>query len=444
MHSQSSKPFIPAAQALPAIIEALPPDADHAAQFQFTRARQIEFLRLLADCGEVRAAARSSAVSHQTVYRLRRSCSTFRRAVDAALLVARELAEDLLATRAMNGVEEEVYYHGEVVAKRRRFDSRLLLAHLARLDRKAEDDDVAGLAANFDALLEALGSEDEGAAEALVNASIGRGAGRTGSDNPTGACNMRSMSAEDEWEDDDEDDAPGGSFQARLDAMDEARPDDAPPLSSLAHTVDEIGEIEERQMAAFEAGEERWWEVKSNPCAGSTHDIQANARVASADHADPLCCAARQVDLSPTDEGAAVVDANGDGASIAGVGDAHQSAEGQRLMRGGHGVHVEAFTIGSQAAMEAAAVIGGHAGAHAADDTACGGFGRWNLNGGLECVEINGVGGEHWVDCVVIGADRLDDAFELSGKGDVGYRLTDGLGVDSLSGAGLSGAGLGR
>ncbi len=40
----------------------------------------------------------------------------------------------MLAERALEGVEEQVFYHGEVIATRRRFDTRLLLAHLARLD----------------------------------------------------------------------------------------------------------------------------------------------------------------------------------------------------------------------------------------------------------------------------------------------------------------------
>ena len=146
--------FIPAAEALPALIEGLPADEDD--RFCFTPSRRAGFLRRLADCGEVRAAAKASSVSHQTVYRLRRACPLFRRAWDAALLVAREHAEEALATRAMHGVEEEVFYHGEVVAKRRRYDSRLLLAHLARLDRLEARVDVAALAGEFDDLVEAL------------------------------------------------------------------------------------------------------------------------------------------------------------------------------------------------------------------------------------------------------------------------------------------------
>lgn len=48
-------------------------------------------------------------------------------------------------------------------------------------------------------------------------------------------------------------------LEERLCAMEDARPADAPPLSELAQTSDEIGEIEALHLAAFEAGEAEWW-----------------------------------------------------------------------------------------------------------------------------------------------------------------------------------------
>jgi len=45
----------------------------------------------------------------------------------------------VLADRALNGTQEVVFYHGEEVATRTRFDSRLLLAHLGRLDALGQD-----------------------------------------------------------------------------------------------------------------------------------------------------------------------------------------------------------------------------------------------------------------------------------------------------------------
>ena len=62
----------------------------------------------------------------------------------------------MLATRAIHGVEEEIYYRGELVGSRRRYDTRLLLAHMARLDRLVAVDGMAAKdSARFDQLLAA-------------------------------------------------------------------------------------------------------------------------------------------------------------------------------------------------------------------------------------------------------------------------------------------------
>ena len=92
-------------------------------------------------------------VSHQTCYRARRGSAAFGRAWDAALVVARGAAEAKLADYAMNGIEEEVWYHGEHRGERRRFSDRLLLAHLARLDRMRGDERIEALAEDFDGMI---------------------------------------------------------------------------------------------------------------------------------------------------------------------------------------------------------------------------------------------------------------------------------------------------
>ena len=58
----------------------------------------------------------------------------------------------MLADRAIDGVEE-IYYRGELVGTRRRYDARLLLAHIARLDRLVDEDAAGPDAARFDELL---------------------------------------------------------------------------------------------------------------------------------------------------------------------------------------------------------------------------------------------------------------------------------------------------
>ena len=146
---------------LPAIIPESQTPSTETPPPQFSREDQVLFLDALSDWGNVRAAARATRVSRTTAYRMRRACPRFRELWDAALVAARPRVEEVLADRALNGVAEAVYYHGEEVAVRTRFDARLLLAHLGRLDRIAGDGKAEGLAADFFAQVEALVEEPE-------------------------------------------------------------------------------------------------------------------------------------------------------------------------------------------------------------------------------------------------------------------------------------------
>ena len=105
----------------------------------WTAARKAQFLESLAHDGNVRAACARVGLSREAAYRLRRRDALFARAWAAAQLQARDNVGEVLGTRAIEGIEEEVWYRGEVVGTRRRYDTRLLLAHIARLDKLAED-----------------------------------------------------------------------------------------------------------------------------------------------------------------------------------------------------------------------------------------------------------------------------------------------------------------
>lgn len=118
--------------------------------------KQAAFVQTLAQWGNVRAAAQQVGVSRAHLYRMRRASAQFRQLWDAALVLARPQVEEVLADRALNGVQEVVFYHGEEVATRTRYDSRLLLAHLARLDRIAGTSGVHAVVQDFDAEVERL------------------------------------------------------------------------------------------------------------------------------------------------------------------------------------------------------------------------------------------------------------------------------------------------
>ncbi len=122
---------------------------------------RVKFLEALAQTGNVQASAYFVQRSRQSAYDLKRRDPDFARAWLAALVLAREEAQDRLQERAIEGIEEPVYYHGEVVGMRRRYDSRLLLAHLARLDRVAEQIPAQRGAARFGEMLEAIGKGED-------------------------------------------------------------------------------------------------------------------------------------------------------------------------------------------------------------------------------------------------------------------------------------------
>ncbi|WP_370030153.1 hypothetical protein [Qipengyuania mesophila] len=291
---------------------------ERAPQTQFVPERQVAFLEALAVTGSVRAAARRVKVSHQTCYRARRSSAAFGRAWDAALVVARGAAEAKLADLAMNGVVEEVWYHGDLIGQRRRFSDRLLLAHLARLDRMRGDERIEALAEDFDAMVLRLRRGEPIEVEVTQDTAQGE----RDSLSP-GQCNTRSMSPAEEAPEPPAEppcrcagarfgtdrgrphfrrgpdgpepvvnvagegpccDAPRWP-QCRhcphyppvsrvIEEMAEQRPADAP----LLHHLGDANAVEALQMEAFCAGVEEWWRVASEEeLAGRIAELEDDA-----------------------------------------------------------------------------------------------------------------------------------------------------------------------
>lgn len=131
----------------------------------FTPERRVRFLSVLATQGSVRLACVATGVSPQAAYVRKRRDPAFAQGWEGALVLARDHAEQVLADRAIHGVTETIFYRGEAVGQRTRFDARLLLAHLARLDRHClEAERGQAAAARFDEFLDALlrGETDAG------------------------------------------------------------------------------------------------------------------------------------------------------------------------------------------------------------------------------------------------------------------------------------------
>ena len=118
--------------------QASPPRADRVDGF--TVAAEQLFLRTLAETGVVADACRATGISRQAAYNRRNGASgrAFMLAWEAAQLLSRRAIGDDVIGRARHGVIDRVYRDGRLVAERHRYDNRLTMAVLARLDRLAE------------------------------------------------------------------------------------------------------------------------------------------------------------------------------------------------------------------------------------------------------------------------------------------------------------------
>ncbi len=264
---------------LPAIIDQLngaPPPPGR--WTEFGRPLQVAFLEALAECGNVRAAATSVGVSYRTAYRARRGDPAFRQAWTGALIASRPVSEDVLTTRAIDGVEEVVWFRGEEVGRRVRYDSRLLLAHLGRLDKLCEDAVANAIAEDFEGALARFAAGEEPAPPPAESSAPGHRDKCDKSNSaapavpPAPAAPAASSLAEEpcEWTDPDEDcpecggpcTGPGGDcreYEARIGEMYDARPAGAPWPNDYPGLDPDAGAA--AQLRAYELGVAQWWVV---------------------------------------------------------------------------------------------------------------------------------------------------------------------------------------
>ena len=126
----------------------------------WTGEKKAVFLDHLAQSGNVRGACARVGMSREAAYRLRRRDADFARGWGAAMVLANHAGTELLASCATEGTEHRVYFHGELVDTYRRIDARLLLAHLGRLDKAADDKRAQVDAGRFDELLAVIAGAD--------------------------------------------------------------------------------------------------------------------------------------------------------------------------------------------------------------------------------------------------------------------------------------------
>ena len=93
----------------------------------WTPVRQDAFIRALAETACVEEACAAVGMSPRSAYslRARADAASFRQAWDAALDYAVTRLADAMLGRALNGVATPIFYKGEQVGERRRYDERL-------------------------------------------------------------------------------------------------------------------------------------------------------------------------------------------------------------------------------------------------------------------------------------------------------------------------------
>jgi hypothetical protein len=129
------------------------------------------FHERFAECGVVREACEAAGMSARAAYNLRDRDPLFAAGWEAAALKSRARLTDEAFSRSMKGVVERIYRDGVVVAERHRYDNRLTMLVLARLDARVDRAEERGsphlrLVERWDDYLGALGEDrrDDGMA----------------------------------------------------------------------------------------------------------------------------------------------------------------------------------------------------------------------------------------------------------------------------------------
>ncbi|PXA83820.1 hypothetical protein DMC47_42205 [Nostoc sp. 3335mG] len=113
----------------PALPDAPLPALRRARLDGFDPAKQRAFLAVLAETGSVAQACAAVGIARSTAYKLRMmaEAQSFRVGWEQAMAQGVRLLADTALARALDGVEEPVFFKGEEVGTRRRYNDRLLM-----------------------------------------------------------------------------------------------------------------------------------------------------------------------------------------------------------------------------------------------------------------------------------------------------------------------------
>ena len=133
------------------------------------------FLQVVAETGRVSTACQYAGLSKQSAYALRARDPIFAAGWGAACELARMPLADALYEQALDGLTDTITRDDGRTVTRHRFDSRLSIAVLNRLDRRCDRDadrgsNHAGAVGRWDDFTSAIGRDDQDAALAILDA----------------------------------------------------------------------------------------------------------------------------------------------------------------------------------------------------------------------------------------------------------------------------------
>jgi len=104
------------------------------------KARKIKlFLEALSKGTPVAVAAQAAGIAHRTVYEWRDADSDFRERWEEAYAAGTDVLEQEARRRAFEGVDEEIYFHGQICGRAKRYSDPLLMFLLKARDPKYKD-----------------------------------------------------------------------------------------------------------------------------------------------------------------------------------------------------------------------------------------------------------------------------------------------------------------
>ena len=128
---------------------------------------------MLVETGRVTTACQFCGLTKQSAYALRARDPIFAAGWDAACELARMPLADALYEQALDGLTDTITRDDGRTVTRHRFDSRLSIAVLNRLDRRCDraanqGSPHLGAVSQWDEFVAAIGSEDQARAEAIL------------------------------------------------------------------------------------------------------------------------------------------------------------------------------------------------------------------------------------------------------------------------------------